>query len=281
MNKIIKLIIILIIIVILISTTIFLIKKDRNKLPEEVDVTEPEDIITIEANEYNSFNSNSIAENKKVIYIFNDFKQRELYNLEQAYEALNEEYKKARFNGIKDFEKFINENRKQIKEADVYSYKINNYDEYTEYIILDQFDNYYAFKETSVLNYSVKLDDFITFTDEQLFKYKSLSDQEKVVINIQKFVKAINKKSYYYAYNCLAKGFKDNYFQTQEAFENYINETWYNGNFEVEFGDFEEEGGLYKYKFKIINNENPEENIETTFIMKLNEETNFETSFNK
>ena len=90
---------------------------------------------------------------------------------------------------------------------------------------------------------------------------------------------AINSYDYSYAYNCLSNGFKTNYFKTEQQFEEYIKTNFYKKN-NVNYESLEEQSGLYKYKLKITNKENESESITKTFIVKLNDGTGFEMSFN-
>ena len=77
----------------------------------------------------------------------------------------------------------------------------------------------------------------------------------------------------------MSTGFKTNYFKTVQDFEKYIESTLYAKN-EVSYESFEVQSWLYKYKVNITNKENQTESTTKTFIVKLNDGTDFEMSFN-
>ena len=56
---------------------------------------------------------------------------------------------------------------------------------YTEYTCMDQFENYYIFRENKVMDYSIILDNYTIPTEEFIEKYNSVNEQKKVVLNIQ------------------------------------------------------------------------------------------------
>ena len=164
------------------------------------------------------------------------------------------------------------------------SYKIEDKDNYKQYIIIDKSGNYYYFKENEILNYTVVPNNYVVLVSEELDKYNNASDQQKVSINIQRFIKAINEKNYRFAYNCLSNGFKKNYFSTLESFEEYINKNIFSQS-TVELLEYSVENKVHQYKILIIadgedGEDGESKTIEKTIIMKLNEGTDFEMSFN-
>ena len=136
MKKIKTIIIILIIAVVAILLIIGYNKKKINSYPVEITRSdEPEDLIKIADNEYNKYNYERITDEKRVVYIFNDFKERELYDANYAYEALDENYSKARFNSKEDFINYINNNKIEINNSIITAYKINKEGKNTKYTI--------------------------------------------------------------------------------------------------------------------------------------------------
>ena len=237
-------------------------------------------------------NYNSVKENKNNKYsniVVDDeellkkymsyYRYNTLCNIQKAYELLDVDYRNKRFGNIEEYQKYLEENKMRTVPLLV-KYAKSTDEQVTTYVCIDANNNYYIFKETNIMKYSLILDTYTVDLPEFIEKYNSASDKEKVILNINKFEEALNYKDYKYAYNCLSEGFKGNYFVTLEDFQNYINQNWYNGDFEVEYEKFEEDSGLYKYTISIINKENVEESFEKTRIMKLKEDTAFEMSFN-
>lgn len=237
-------------------------------------------------------NYNSVKENKNNKYsniVVDDeellkkymsyYRYNTLCNIQKAYELLDVDYRNKRFGNIEEYQKYLEENKMRTVPLLV-KYAKSTDEQVTTYVCIDANNNYYIFKETNIMKYSLILDTYTVDLPEFIEKYNSASDKEKVILNINKFEEALNYKDYKYAYNCLSEGFKGNYFVTLEDFQNYINQNWYNGDFEVEYEKFEEDSGLYKYTISIINKENVEESFEKTIIMKLKEDTAFEMSFN-
>ena len=201
------------------------------------------------------------------------------YDLQYAYSVLDEEYKQKRYNSYEEFENNIRERKTEITNAILEEYKVEVYNGGVKYTCMDQNENYYIFDDKGVMQYTFVLDTYTLDSSEFINKYNTLSEQQKVAVNIEKFIKAINDKSYYYAYNCLADSFKNNYFKTQEEFETYVKTNFYENN-DVAYKSFETEGDLYTYTV-LITDEKTKEQKSKTFIMQLGEETEFVLSFNR
>jgi len=234
----------------------------------------------IENNVYNQLEYQEINDETISKEYFSLYKNNLIFNVEYLYSLLNEEYRKEKFNNnLQLFKEYINENYTNLSRAILSQYKVNKYDDYTQYICIDQNGNYYIFNETAVMKYTVMLDNYTVDLPEYVEKYKKVSNKRKTAYNIKKFIMAINDKSYYYAYNLLNEDFKNNYFNTQEKFEKYIKNNFYEDN-EVTLKVYKEDSGLYTYTAEIKNKNNLEESKNKTFIVSLGEETNFELSFN-
>ena len=151
--------------------------------------------------------------------------------------------------------------------------------DYTQYVCVDQNGNYYIFRETSAMNYTVILDTYTIDLPEFLEKYNTASDQQKVALNIDRFMQAINDKDYKYAYNCLADSFKNNYFKTQAEFESYVKKNFYE-NSDIKYNEFKTQQDLYTYSV-IFTDKKTGEKKNKTFVMQLGEGTKFVLSFNR
>lgn len=230
-------------------------------------------------NENNIFSIINIDDKTMANTYLVNYKAEMLYNLENAYNLLDEEYKEKRFLNFSDYKQYVENNVEKIKKANLTKYFVKKYNDYTLYTCIDQYNNYYIFIETSVMEYTVMLDDYTIDTEEYISNYNSSSFKEKSELNIKKFIKMINNKDYKSAYNCLNNGFKENYFKTINEFENYINNTFYKYN-SVIFDTFSTEGDISIYKININGVQNDRDvTITKTIIMKLGTGTNFEMSF--
>ena len=180
-----------------------------------------------------------------------------------------------------DYENYM-EYMTSIKNIKLERYSKTSEDGYTKYICQDTYNNYYIFKVTELMQYSLILDTYTIEIPEFTEKYETSNAQEKVILNINKFMQGVNDKDYKYAYSLLADSFKETNFNTQKDFENYIKTNFFEKNdFKYEkFGD--EANTYYTYQIKITDrNKNRNEEITKTFIILLEEGLDFKLSFNK
>lgn len=266
------------------NNTFYILPEDYMEKHNYTEMSEGQEIETtiqkINTNEtYNKYD-NIIREDEEIILdYFNQYKTALIYDKEEAYEMLDKEYREKRFGSVQNFVSYVNKNIKEMYLVTLDKYLVKNKSDYTQYVCIDTNGKYYVFRQYSIADFKIILDTYTIDLPEFLEKYNSTNAQGKVGLNIQKFMDAINADDYNYAYNCLSTGFKTNYFKTVQDFEKYIESTLYAKN-EVSYESFEEQSGLYKYKVKITNKENEAESITKTFIVKLNDGTDFEMSFN-
>ena len=268
-----------------INTTFSILPQDYvtakyNKIAQgeiiEIDVED-----SIQKNTDNMYDSITIGEEDYINDIVRKFKEEILYNKKLAYNHLDEEYRNLRFNGIEDFMSFAKNNVTKYVTLKVDKYQKTQQKDYTQYVILDKNGNYYIFKMTDVMKYTLILDTYTIDIPEFVKKYEESTVQEKVILNINKFRQAINDKNYKYAYNLLADSFKSNNFKTQADFENYVKTKFFENN-EFSYQEFKDEANTYyTYKVKITDSSGKSNNeIVKTFIILLEEGTDFKLSFN-
>ena len=234
---------------------------------------------SIESNEYNTYEIPSVSNEMYAQELIENYKHYLLDFTQKAYDLLDDEYKAKKFNGIDKFKNYINNKNSNIEDMELSKYKVNTYNDYTEYICIDQFGNYIIFKENAVMNYSVVLDTYTIDLPEVVEKYNNSNEKEKVGMNITKIVDALNDKDYEYVYSKLNDTFKKNNFDQLAVFENYIKVNLFNKN-KVESGEFSVEGSTYVYKLSIKNSdEDSDETKDMTVVMKLLEGTDFVMSF--
>ena len=233
----------------------------------------------IEKNEINSITIVSVTIENVIKEYLNTLKNTMLYYPEKAYTYLDEEYREKRFGTEEKFIDYINENKELIKTIRLEKYEANQNEEDTQYICIDQYENYYIFNDKYVLDYTAMLDVYTLDLPEFLEQYNSTNNQGKTALNIQKFFQAINAKDYTYAYSKLADSFKNNYFKTEEEFENYVRNTFFSFN-EVEYVEFSVEGDVNVYNIMLTDlTDASSEQLSMNIIMQLGEGTDFVMSF--
>lgn len=236
--------------------------------------------LSITENENNTYTNPSITDEYIAEQQFNIYKQIILGDQELAYKFLNEEYRNKRFEDYNDFKKYVAEKKVDIVKSNAEKYSINGNDNYKEYVCLDDSGNYYVFRIDNQLNYEVMLDtytvDLLKFTE----KYTKASEEEKVVLNINKIFTAIDAKDYKYVYSKLAESFKNNYFNNESDLQKYLNDNLFEKN-NVSYEEYAREGELYTYKVYITDNNNTEDSkqVKMNIVMQLKEGTDFVMSF--
>ena len=118
--------------------------KDEYTSIDEILIKDTEKTIT--ANEENKFTMTYVtAEDYPSEYI-NIYKGLALGYPEKLYELLDEEYKKAKFENIEEFKKYIEKNKTKIQSTRLDKYKVDVYEDSIRYICIDQYKNYYIKK---------------------------------------------------------------------------------------------------------------------------------------
>lgn len=236
--------------------------------------------ISIEATSYNTYTETSVSyEDVAKNYIYS-YKTLALVKPDMAYNLLDEEYRNQKFGSLENFESYVNDNRQTIQQINLQQYQVNNYDDYIQYVMIDQNDKYYIFNEAAVMDYTLMLDTYTIDLPEFTEKYNSGTDQVKVGMNLEKVFSAINDGDYEYVYNKLDSTFRQNNFPTLSDFENYIAENLYT-SIDVAYGEYQTSGNLHVYEVNIKEKNNENSNtITKNFIMQLGEGTDFVMSFN-
>ena len=91
----------------------------------------------------------------------------------------------------------------------------------------------------------------------------------------------INTKDYTHAYEKLADGFKNNYFQSVDQFKEYVKNNWHNVN-KYTINSYKNEGNVYIFDVSLnsIRELRDDTTINKTFNVLLGEGTDFTISFN-
>ena len=102
-----------------------------------------QEIQNIETNENNIYDIPNIDDKTYIQEIFEEYKGYLENYPKIAYEKLNSEYKKSRFSNIQKFKKYLEENSINIEDMEVSKYEVNKYDNYNEYVCMDQYRKLY------------------------------------------------------------------------------------------------------------------------------------------
>ena len=183
---------------------------------------------------------------------------------------------------IEDYKQYIKKNEEKIFKIKLSKFKVTQDKTGNRYICIDQYDNYYIFRETAIMQYSVILDTY-TLDDlpEYVEQYNKADEQKKTAYCVDRFIKAVNDYNYKFAYSLLADSFKNNYFKTYESFENYAKKN-FAGKPNKVFSGFTNEGNVYNTISVTLSKSEDDvtDALTKKFIIKLGEGTKFELSFN-
>ena len=260
----------------------------------------------IEKNNYNTQEDVTVSEKNVLDKYFDNYIYELMYRPEEAYSRLNEEYRTAKFTDYNDFLNYINVHNSEMVQMDIKSaktledfateddyneymanyelkginlYKIEEKEEYKQYICIDDFGNYYIFRENGVNDYDILLDTYTIDLPEFLEKYNNSNRKDKVLYNVQKIVDALNTKDYRYVYNKMDETFRNNNYKTLEEFEQYIQNSIFEKN-TVGYTNYAESGDISTVDLKLQDKTEREDGIYTmTVAMQLKEGTDFVMSF--
>lgn len=230
-----------------------------------------EKINTIETNESNKYEYYRISQQEESSKLYNFYNQLLLYVPQRAYQYLDQEYKKIRFNNnYQEFINYINNNKSKISNSVVTGYSVDN----KQYIMTNNINNTYIFDVNHVMDFKVKLDNY-TIKQKDFNNY---NEEIKVNFYTEQIINMINYKDYRNLYLLINDTFKNNNFNSIEKFKEVINENFYNTNYIIE-NDIELKDEYYVAKIKIADNiSNTSNKKNVNFILKVLD-NNFEMSF--
>ena len=229
----------------------------------------------------NAFKYESVSNVDMCRKYLEDFRQKELNNPEEAYSMLDEEYRNERFPTFEEFQEYVNSCRDMIQYSSLSKYDVEIKDNYTEYILVDNYNNSYTIRTTGIWDYTIFLDNYTIKVDTYEEEYNKSSIDQKIQANVYIFLQMINTKDYYHAYELLDETFKNNNFDTLDKFKEYVNTNFFNYNLNTTSNvDISNEGSTYIYETKIRSGAgSAAETKKLTVIMQLKEGTDFVMSF--
>lgn len=248
--------------------------------PIKQDANEDIEIKEIQKNQNNNYELVALSEEEIAKEKFNNLKLLLLRKSKELYKMFDEEYRNKKFGNYQGYVQYVEDNYERLSTMYMAKYKVEQYDNYKQYICLDQENNYFIFNTVDSNNTKIMLDTYTVDLPEFIEKYNKANDSTKVGYNIERFISAVNDKDYKYAYNCLDEVYRKNNMPTLENFENYIKRNLYDKN-KVEYESIEKQGNNYIYEITIKDQNNSKsEQKKMTVIMKLEKGTDFVMSFN-
>lgn len=230
----------------------------------------------IEDKQYNTFEFENISNQTVIVDYINQIKDNIVYDVESSYQKLDNKYRQNNFATLEEYKKYLNANITKFYTMKLAKYKISEYEDYKQYICIDENDNYYIINEYSVGDFTFMLDEYSVNISQIDEVYKSKTDKEKAVFDVQKFIRAIRDSNYRLAYSFLAEQFKQNYFKTQTEFENYVKQFFKDEN--INNYSVTNEDNLFIVTVTMKNQNNIVQDKQ--FIVNLKQGTDFELSFN-
>ena len=252
-----------------------IVKLDTKNLTFLLD-NNKEQLEKIESKNDNTFVYQELSDNYKFKQIFYNMKYLLLSKPEKFYNYLEEDYRDKRFGSYDKFLNYFNNNKNHLLSIIPKNYKIG--ETINDVKIRDQYGNWYEFKINGVLDYTVKLDNYIVMSEEDIEQYKKYDNGKKIKYNIQKWINMINSKDYEFAYNYLDETFKQQNYETLDKFKNLMQSKYpdYYDNVSVQIKN---EGSVYSSEVQLSVKDDEYADKYMTIIMKLKEGTDFVLSF--
>lgn len=252
---------------------------DENSIENEFNI---DGIEYIEKNDNNEYVKKVITNHTMAQYYLYDYGSIVARNVEKAYELLDEEYKNKKYPTLEKYKEYIEKSDKNYQLLELSDYSAKETDNYTEFICKDQYGDIYIFKDTGIMEYKLRLDNYTIINKEDIEQYSKLENKEKVKANINKFFNMVNMGDYELAYELLDIKFKSNYYKTLEDFEKDVKEKMFKHN-RVKFEAYSYKlvpTYIYKVSLEDGDNENSEK-YNYKILVKLLEDDKFVMSFVK
>ena len=225
---------------------------------------------------YINLNNASIV-TKYVKYYVNLLKN----NPEKAYNMLEKNYKKERFqNSYNNFKYYTTKMNNSNKfDINLKSVSQGTTDNKISYFIKTEKDNRYNIIQNGPMDFYIQLDEYTLVTDSFREKYNKTTDIQKVSTDVDKVMKMINTYDYVGLYNLLDEVDKANNFSDINSLIGYISNNFYNSNI-YEIKDIKVQNNIYIAEIKVyMDNEKNTENANIKILVQLGEDTDFKISF--
>lgn len=245
------------------------------------DIQLVDEVQEIKPNENNGYEYPALSDIDIIQECMDRYKRISFISPEFVYNnILDKEYREKRFSNAEKFKEYVETNKEGIKSINIKKYQSGDYDSQAQYVCIDQNGKYYIFRKSSILDCSLLLDTYSIDIPEFVEKYDSANETDKVGLNANKIVEALNNKDYEYIYNKLNENFRNNNFSDMSKFKEFINNTFYE-NTVMKNAQCKQEGNAYIFTMQISNQEGTEKLKDVVILMQLLDNRDFVISFAK
>lgn len=148
----------LIIIVLIGYFIYYYLVSDKDNNIDEIQIKKHYDI--------NEINYKYVLENDVVKIYYNDFRNNMLFNREEAYKLLNEDYRNKRFGSLEEFNNYLDSFVSEtLYSNNVDTYSVNYINGKKVFNVYDDIGNQYIIKENSIMNFEVYLDEYTSIIE--------------------------------------------------------------------------------------------------------------------
>lgn len=140
-------------------------KIGNNGLGSTIEMNEPNQI---KRNSTNTYTYSIVNDNIHILQIFSQYKNYLMYNKQEAYNRLDEQYKSKEFQNIQKFNQYVKEHKIDDITNALANWKVIKTQDGNLYVITDSMGNKYTFTEKSIMDYTVQLKD----TTEEIYEYR-------------------------------------------------------------------------------------------------------------
>ena len=223
---------------------------------------------SINKNNYNEYNEMTLGNEDTVKEFADKFKKLSIADPQYTYNMLFNEYRTKKFEQLENYQEYIQNNFKRIAKMNITKYRVSYEEDYIEYVCIDQNDFYYIFRQqkNDPLNYSIILDTYTLESADFTKKYDEGDVKQKVGMNVEKVISAINCNDYEYIYSKLDETFKKNNYLSTDILKKTLKDNLFDIN-KVTYKTFDEIGdGIYSLNVIVYSYENEKDNKNMTII---------------
>ncbi len=214
-----------------------------------------ENLKDIEQNENNIYEEGDITTNAEACTreLFRRYKFDLLLDVDHLYQILDEEYKGLRFKTLEELEQYIQENKEELYLDSISKYQQQEKENNWQYTAVGNSNRYYTFKMTSLMEYTLILDNYTMVIQDDIYNASLPNVQAKYCIN--RVIEAIDDKNYEFVYEKLNPVQKNNYYKNIDEFKEFITNHFYDEiNYEIDDEYLMISSNVYQYNVKITDN---------------------------
>ena len=204
----------------------------------------------VKKNEENTYKETSNNTEKCTKDLFERYKFDLLVDNEHLYDTLNDEYRNSKYPQFTELEKYINDNKADLRLDQVSEYSTAEYGNYVKYSITCKSKRILVFKVKNMMKYMLELDNYTIA--EEAEKYNSILPAAQARYCLDNIVQAINYGDYNFVYEKLNPVQKNNYYQNIEDFKEFIRKSFYEvNNYEVNEDYLIISDNVYQFNLKL------------------------------